>query len=213
MGGEPERPALDVPRRLRDDWTSSGSGRVHRRVAGSHRGLGYNSCVLIWALISLVGIVCLLLAWLAPKWQIRDLDPKEPNQRFLAENEARKTLAQIIGGLAILTGLYFTNATLKVTSDQAALAQRQFGLAQDGQVTDRFTKATDELGNPSVAVRLGALLAFDRLSHDSPSDQWHVITLLTSWIQATSPRFTNNGWCILDRFGTNGDCPVPTPAG
>lgn len=65
-----------------------------------------------------------------PKLQTKHLDTDKEDRRFLAENEARKTLAQIIGGLAILTGLYATNATLQVSADQNRVASQQAELAK-----------------------------------------------------------------------------------
>ncbi|MGA2219452.1 MAG: hypothetical protein ABSG51_15285, partial [Terracidiphilus sp.] len=53
--------------------------------------------------------------------------------RFDKENEARKTLATVLGGLAIVVTIYSTWATLQIS--------------QEGQITDRFTKAIDELGS------------------------------------------------------------------
>jgi hypothetical protein len=156
-----------------------------------------------WIVISFAGIACLLLTWFVPRLQVKDLAANAANEKFLAENEARKTIAQIIGGLAILIGLYSTNATLKVANQQASLtqgqldvaqdqfklAQEQFGLAQSGQVTDRFNKATEQLGkDSSIAERLGALLAFKRLAVDSKPDSWRVMTLIAAWIQAKAPR-------------------------
>jgi hypothetical protein len=149
-----------------------------------------------WIVISFAGIACLLLTWFVPRSQVKDLAANAADEKFLAENEARKTLAQIIGGLAILIGLYSTNATLTVANDQAALAQKQlkvaqdqFALAQSGHVTDRFGKATEQLGNDSsVAARLGALLAFKQLSIDAKPEGWAVMTLLAAWIQAKAPR-------------------------
>ena len=150
-------------------------------------------------MISTVGIVVAILVaaalvWLLPKFQTRNLSRSDEDQRFLAENEARKTVAQIIGGIAILTGLYSTNATLQVSTEQtkvamkqADLAQKQFNLAQAGQVTDRFTKATDQIGSPTMAVRLGGILALDRLSRDSKDDFWAIMNLLSTWVQAVAP--------------------------
>jgi uncharacterized protein YjbI with pentapeptide repeats len=147
--------------------------------------------------IAVGAVVAMLLAlWLVPWLQTMRLDREKEDHRFLAQNEARRTIAQIIGGLAILTGLYFTNETLRVSSaqnvvalQQADLAKKQFALAQSGQVTDRFSRATDQLGSHSIAIRLGAILAFDRVSRDSSedNDSWSVMTLLTSWVQAAAP--------------------------
>ncbi len=51
---------------------------------------------------------------------------------FEAENDARATLAQIIGGFAVLIGLYF--------------AWKNITAAKEGQATERFTKAIEQLG-------------------------------------------------------------------
>jgi hypothetical protein len=55
-------------------------------------------------------LVIFALIWL-PKWQAArpDLSTKE---RFELENDARKTLAEIVGGAALLAGLYFTWSSL-----------------------------------------------------------------------------------------------------
>jgi hypothetical protein len=80
-----------------------------------------------------LGLVVLILLWGLPKWQAARLG-LPPKERFELENEARKTLAQIIGGAAILTGLYFTWGTLEVN--------------REGQITERFTHAIDQLYKP-----------------------------------------------------------------
>ncbi len=60
-------------------------------------------------------VVLVLAVWLVPQWQVQSyneslsLEEKLPAERLLTlENEYRKTLAQIIGGAALLVGLYFT---------------------------------------------------------------------------------------------------------
>src|SRR5262245_49902707 len=103
------------------------------------------------------GLVVLVLIWL-PKWQAARPE-LTPQARFEAENEARKTLAQIIGGAAVLAGLYFTWGTLEVS--------------REGQVTERFTKAIDQLGavndegEKQLEIRLGGIYALERIARDS----------------------------------------------
>jgi hypothetical protein len=48
-----------------------------------------------------------------------------------ARNSIRQTFAQVLGGTALLIGLYFTAKTLHTS--------------QEGQLTDRFTKAVNQL--------------------------------------------------------------------
>ena len=87
-------------------------------------------------------LLVLALIWL-PKWQATrpDLTTKE---RLELENDARKTLAEIVGGAALLVGLYFTWANLQITQETATKDRETI---REGQITERFTKAIDQLGN------------------------------------------------------------------
>jgi hypothetical protein len=98
--------------------------------------------------------------------------------RFDRENEARKTLAQIIGGIFVLAGLYSSTQTLTT--------------AREGQITDRFTKAIDQLGSvdasgkPKLEIRLGGIYALERIARDSEKDHWPVMEVLTAYVRENS---------------------------
>jgi Pentapeptide repeats (8 copies) len=126
--------------------------------------------------VAIVGGCLLILAliWL-PKWQATrpDLTTKE---RFEVENNARKTLAEIVGGAALLAGLYFTWSGLEVS--------------REGQITDRFTKAIVQLGEQGrekLAVRLGGIYALERIAKDSKEDHWPIMEVLTAYVRETAP--------------------------
>lgn len=59
---------------------------------------------------------------------------------------------QALGGLAVLGGLLYT--------------ARIFRLSREGQLTERYTKAIEQLGSGTLDVRLGAIYALERLAHD-----------------------------------------------
>jgi uncharacterized protein YjbI with pentapeptide repeats len=133
------------------------------------------------------GLAILILLWGLPKWQAARPD-LTPQDRFTVENEARKTLAQIIGGAAVLAGLYFTWANLQITQDTATKDQE---IAREGQITDRFTKAITQLGEQGpekLAVRLGGIYALERIARDSPKDHWPIMEVLTAYVRENSPR-------------------------
>src|SRR6266487_3754656 len=93
--------------------------------------------------VSLVFLLFWLLLWKLPQWQVTYVF--NVKDRVDLESKARQTMAQILGGAALLVGLYFTSQTLQVS--------------QQGQITDRFTKAIDQLGKNTLAVRLGGIYA------------------------------------------------------
>jgi len=110
-----------------------------------------------------------------PKWQVTNSGIAKAKDLFEAENEARKTLAQIVGGAAILIGLIFTWKTLQVD--------------KEGQITERFTRAIEQLGTmrsdgePNFEVRVGGIYALERIAKDSPQDHWTIMEVLTTYIQ------------------------------
>jgi hypothetical protein len=89
------------------------------------------------------GVVSLFLLWQLPKSQVAFLRKLTPEDRFDRENEARKTLSQILGGIVLLIGLYFSWRSLELTkqnlNDSETAAQATLRIASEGQITDRFT--------------------------------------------------------------------------
>ncbi|WP_052725729.1 pentapeptide repeat-containing protein [Methanosarcina barkeri] len=136
------------------------------------------------------------------------------------------TLAQIIGGGAVLVGLYFAWGNLKVAqatlesnqkkaqkelevalsnleSDQknaqrnveislATLdsniknAQKSLEVSQEGQITERFTRAVDQLGSEKLEIRLGGIYALERIANESDKDCLPIMKILTAYIRANS---------------------------
>jgi len=102
------------------------------------------------------------------------IDPATPQQR----QGLVQTLAQIAGGAALLVGLYFTRRTVQIN--------------QEGQITDRFTKAIDQLGagegnDKRLEVRLGGIYALGRIARDSEKDYEPIIEVLTAYAREHAP--------------------------
>jgi uncharacterized protein YjbI with pentapeptide repeats len=126
-----------------------------------------------------VGLIVLLLLWKLPKWQVARSQGVTIANRFDRENEARKTLAQIVGGAFLLAGLYSSVQTTE--------------LSRQGQITDRFTKAIEQLGavdaagKPRLDVRLGGIYALERIARDSDRDHPVVMEVLTAYVREHAP--------------------------
>ena len=109
------------------------------------------------------------------------MNPSTPGQK----TDLIQTLGTIVGGSALLFGLYFTARTLQVN-------QRTLQVSQEGQITERFTRAIDQLGatddkgNPRVEVRLGGIYALERIARDSHKDYSQIIDILTAYIRKNS---------------------------
>lgn len=81
-------------------------------------------------------------------------------------------IAQILGSLALLVGLIFAWGNLNV--------------AKEGQITERFTRAVDQLGNPAQEIRLGGVHALGRISKESKKDYSTIMTILADYVRINS---------------------------
>jgi len=60
---------------------------------------------------------------------------------------------------------------------------RTFGLSRQGQFTDRYTKAVEQLGSDKPDVRIGAIYALERIAHESRRDQSTVMEVLAAFVR------------------------------
>jgi uncharacterized protein YjbI with pentapeptide repeats len=112
----------------------------------------------------------------APPWFVHD----RSLEGLRAQNEVRTTLLQGLGGVALLVGAYFTYR-------QVAHSREQLQMAQRGQITERFTRAIDQLGHPQLDVRLGGMYALERIAHDSRDDRATIREVLTAFVRSHAP--------------------------
>ncbi|CAA9481983.1 MAG: hypothetical protein AVDCRST_MAG02-4735 [uncultured Rubrobacteraceae bacterium] len=131
-----------------------------------------------WPILVGIGvIIALLILVFVPVWQVRNLvaeKPEDAQRKVELENETRRTIAQILGGVVILAGLYFT-------------AQQVF-LAREGQITERLTRATEQLGSDQPEIRIGGIYAFRRIAENSEDDFYPIVQILSTFIRENAPR-------------------------
>ena len=108
-----------------------------------------------------------------------------------AENDVRSTLLQGLAGLVLAAGLYFTAQTLRLNRQSAERASesaaRTYELEREGQITERFTRAIDQLGNEKLDVRLGGIYALERIAKGSPDDHGPIMEVLTAYVREHAP--------------------------
>jgi hypothetical protein len=117
-------------------------------------------------------VALFLLAFLSfvPQLQGRYFSQGVPAEEIPAlVNEYRRTWAQILGGAALLSGIYFTWRTLQVN--------------REGQITERFTRAIDQLGSEELEIRLGGIYALERIARESEEDHGPIMEVLTAFVR------------------------------
>ncbi|WP_167350628.1 pentapeptide repeat-containing protein [Streptomyces yangpuensis] len=102
-------------------------------------------------------------------------------ERIEAESLIRQTLIHAAGGI-FLAGTLAASAIAAKQSFETLEAQR------DAQVTDRYTKAVDQLGNKKKSVRAAAIFALGRITEDSPRDRETIMMALSSFIRDGAKR-------------------------
>jgi uncharacterized protein YjbI with pentapeptide repeats len=105
----------------------------------------------------------------APPWFVHD----RSLEGLKAQNEVRSTLLQGLGGAVLLVGAYFT--------------YRQLQTAREGQITERYTRAIDQLGRSELDVRLGGIYALERIARDSLADRPTIGEVLTAFVRSHAP--------------------------
>jgi len=118
-------------------------------------------------LIALLIFVPWIHSWLIVSDKLSEKDALE------VANETRKTIAQIMAGMAAIVAFYF--------------AWLRNYLTAQGQITDRFAKAVEQLGSDQISIRMGGIFALERIAKDSPEDHWTVMEVLTAFIREKSP--------------------------
>ena len=72
----------------------------------------------------------------------------------------------------------------QASQSQAEAANEQARIAEQGQITDRFSTAAERLGSDQRPVRIGGIYALWRLAQDSPErDMTSVIDLLCAFVR------------------------------
>ena len=97
-----------------------------------------------------------------------------PDQQVTAIDDVRGRLIQLGAGLLALGALVYT--------------ARTFALSREGHVTDRYTKAIEQLGSEQLAVRVGAIYALERIMIDSRRDHPTIVEVLAAYVRESTPR-------------------------
>ena len=87
------------------------------------------------------------------------------------------------GRLLTLGAGLFAAGALVFTARNFTLSRRTFELTEQGQVTDRYTKAIEQLGSKELDVRIGGIYALERIARDSVRDHPTVMEVLSAFVR------------------------------
>jgi hypothetical protein len=135
---------------------------------------------LIWvAAVVLAAVIVRALLVPGTDWLARHDIGSSKGPLAAARDAARGRLLTLGAGLLAAGALVFTGQTF-------ILSRRTFELTEQGQVTDRYTKAIGQLGSDKLDVRIGGIYALERIARDSAKDHPAVMEVLTAFIREHS---------------------------
>jgi len=123
------------------------------------------------------------------------IDPQSSTQK----KDLVQALGLITAGVAGAVGIFFTwrgqrlareaqEQNQQSTQAQLENAQEELRLTRQGQITERFTRAIDQLGSEKLEIRLGGIYALERIDKESPERAYHstVMEVLTAYVRENS---------------------------
>lgn len=134
----------------------------------------------IWVVVPLFAILLALVLFVLPRLLVHgELEPEGIERRRL-QNDIVRTAIEVLGGVFFL-------ATAAFTLREIQIGQDQLEVAREGQITERFTRAVDQLGSDKLDVRVGGIYALERIARDSPRDRGPTMEILAAFVRQRSP--------------------------
>jgi hypothetical protein len=110
---------------------------------------------------------------------------KMTDARVKLQNDLRSTALQAIGGLAVLAGAVLAFQQFTADRQQATATQE---LTRQGQASERFTRAIDQLGSDRREVRLGGIYGLEQIAQQAPENRLAMTEILVAYLHDTSTR-------------------------
>ncbi len=127
-----------------------------------------------------------VLVLLVPTWLIPASVTPARSEALQAQNDMRTSLLQGIGGLFLIAGVV-------ATWRQVQLTRHQLDILREGQITERFTRAIEQLGSDNLDIRLGGIYALERIASSSEADRGPILEVLTAYVRGHAP-WPTAGW-------------------
>ena len=116
-----------------------------------------------------------------------ELDALPADRRLELMDLDRQERHRRLNTWILATGVLATVGTLLATTLTLRSGQDQLNLTREGQVTDRYTKAIEQLGSDKREVRTAAVYALERIAKDSTPDRQAVRDVLAAFVRERDP--------------------------
>jgi hypothetical protein len=131
-----------------------------------------------WWIVPALGVLYILVWWLVPLQLYRFTGTDKAAKLEAITNTRTALLAGLIGVGALLT-FWLNSRVYRVTAETLRVTEQ-------GQITERYTKAIEQLGSGKLDVRLGGIYALERIAKDSERDHPTVVEVLSAFVREHS---------------------------
>ena len=159
-------------------------------------------------ILLIIGAIVIIGFWLGVGWpddlqdNFANLLTVEAVKEYLDYKERLRsarlqfltTIAASLGAIGVVFNLYYTgkreeafNKSAIAANKSAEAALENAKAAQDKQITERFTKAVEQLASTEIAIRLGGIYALERIAKNSEYDHWTIMEVLTAFVREKRP--------------------------
>jgi Pentapeptide repeats (8 copies) len=122
---------------------------------------------------TIIALLAIVVVFLPPRFTANRTF-RNTSEQLEAENDVRTSMLQGLAGAVLVLGAYYTS--------------RQLRTDREGQITERFTRAIDQLGNKDQMEEvIGGIHALERIAHDSPGDRMAIAEVLTAYVRVHAP--------------------------
>lgn len=138
--------------------------------------------VLVWRqrLWIALAVLFALVWWLVPPLLYRHTGAGQ-DARLKAITDTRTALLAGLVGVGALLTFWLNSRIYRITAQTLETTER-------GQITERYTKAIEQLGSDQLNVRLGGIYALESIAHDSDEDRGYrehrtIVEVLSAFVR------------------------------
>jgi hypothetical protein len=146
--------------------------------------------VLVWCGLVVAAAVVVVTAVYAVFWPLSDLIARHDVGPIIGPHRAaalRRHAAALQTARDAARGRLVAFGAGLFAAGALIYTARSYSLSRQGQVTDRYTKAIEQLGaGKELDVRIGGIYALERIAHDSPRDHRTIMEVLAAFIREHS---------------------------
>lgn len=107
--------------------------------------------------------------WKVPKIQTKGFESIPDDEKFKLENEARRTLIQLFGGIFFLGTLFFSWNSYKLSKKE--------------EMSKRFSETISLFGNDKIDARIEAIYSLENLANDYKDERETIYQILLSYVK------------------------------